>query len=328
MEGLLKLIQPKWEEAKKRKAAYNVPGKAYGIGLALGIYGCGLDGPDGSEAAAELLPNGDVMIYNAWQDHGQGSDLATLTFAYEALRPMGIKTSQIKLDMNDTRNPNSGPSGGSRSNVFTGNSTTVACRMLAQAMQKPDGRYRTYDEMKAENIPLRYDGKWVATACTACSESTAQGEPFPVYMYATFIAEVEVDLKTYKTKCVKLTSAFDVGTIINRVTVDGLNYGGIAQGMGMGLTEDFDDLKVHTSLQKCGIPYPNDVPDDFELLYLETPRPAGLLGQAGVGEGSLTAVHPACLNAIYSAVGARVFRVPAIPERIKAALELKAKAKA
>ncbi len=112
----------------------------------------------------------------------------------------------------------------------------------------------------------------------------------------------------------------DVGTIINRVTVDGQNYGGITQGMGMGLTEDFDDLNVHTSLQKCGIPYPNDVPDDFELLYLETPRPDGLFGQCGCGEVTLTSVHPAASNAIYSAVGARVFRVPAIPERIKAAL--------
>jgi aldehyde oxidoreductase len=328
MDKLLKMIQPKWEEAKKRKAAYNVPGKAYGVGLSLGIYGSGLDGPDASEAAAELLPNGDVRVYNAWQDHGQGSDLGTLTFAHEALRVMGIKPSQIQLDMNDTRNPNSGPSGGSRSNVFCGNAMTVACRMLVQAMKKADGTYRTYDEMKAENIPLRYDGKWVAAAQTACSESTAQGDPFPIYMYGTFVVEVVVDLKTYKTKCVGITSALDVGTIINKVTVDGQNYGGITQAMGLGLTEDFDDLKVHVNLNKCGIPYPNDVPDDFELLYLETPRPLGLLGQAGCGEVSLTALHPACCNAIYSAVGARVFRVPAIPERIKAALELKAAAKA
>ena len=320
MEGLLKLIQPKWEEAKKRKAAYNVPGKAYGIGLALGVYGAGLDGPDGSEAAAELLPNGDVMIYDSWQDHGQGADLATLSFAYEALRPLGVKTSQIKLNMNDTRNPNSGPSGGSRSNLMTGNAITVACRMLVQAMTKADGTYRTYDEMKAENIPLRYDGKWSAAHCTACSETTAQGNPFATYMYGVFLVELEVDTKTYKTKCVKITAAIDVGKIINRVTVDGQNYGGIIQGMGMGLTEDFDDLKAHTSLQKCGIPYPNDAPDDFELLYLETPRPAGLLGQSGVGEVSMTSVHPACANAIYSAVGARVLRMPAIPERIKAAL--------
>jgi aldehyde oxidoreductase len=325
MDKLLKLIQPKWEEAKKRKAAYNVPGKAYGIGLSLGIYGSGLDGPDASEAAAELLPNGDVRVYNAWQDHGQGSDLGTLTFAHEALRKMGIKPSQIQLDMNDTRNPNSGPSGGSRSNVFSGNAMYVACQMLVNAMKKADGTYRTYDEMKAENIPLRYDGKWVAAACTACSESTAQGNPFPIYMYGTFVVEVVVDLKTYKTKCVGITSALDVGTIINKVTVDGQNYGGITQAMGLGLTEDFDDLKVHINLNKCGIPYPNDVPDAFELLYLETPRPLGLLGQAGTGEVSLTALHPACCNAIYSAVGARVFRVPAIPERIKAALELKSK---
>ncbi len=320
MEGLLKLIQPKWEEAKKRKAAYNVPGKAYGIGLALGVYGAGLDGPDGSEAAAELLPNGDVMIYDSWQDHGQGADLATLSFAYEALRPLGVKTSQIKLNMNDTRNPNSGPSGGSRSNLMTGNAITVACRMLVQAMTKPDGTYRTYEEMKAENIPLRYDGKWSAAHCTACSETTAQGSPFATYMYGVFLVELEVDTTTYKTKCSRITAAIDVGTIINRITVDGQNYGGIIQGMGMGLTEDFDDLKVHTSLQKCGIPYPNDAPDDFELLYLETPRPAGLLGQSGVGEVSMTSVHPACANAIYNAVGARVLRMPAIPERIKAAL--------
>jgi len=320
MEGLLKLIQPKWEEAKKRKAAYNVPGKAYGIGLALGVYGAGLDGPDGSEAAAELLPNGDVMIYDSWQDHGQGADLGTLSFAYEALRPLGIKTSQIKLNMNDTRNPNSGPSGGSRSNLLTGNAITVACRMLVQAMTKPDGTYRSYEEMKAENIPLRYDGKWSAAHCTACSETTAQGSPFATYMYGVFLVELEVDTTTYKTRCSRITAAIDVGTIINRVTVDGQNYGGIIQGMGMGLTEDFDDLKVHTSLQKCGIPYPNDAPDDFELLYLETPRPAGLLGQSGVGEVSMTSVHPACANAIYNAVGARVLRMPAIPERIKAAL--------
>jgi hypothetical protein len=80
-------------------------------------------------------------------------------------------------------------------------------------------------------------------------------------------------------------------TIINRITVDGQNYGGITQAMGLGLTEDFDDLNVHTTLAKCGIPFPNDVPDHFELSYIETPRPLGLLGQAGTGEVSLTALH-------------------------------------
>ncbi len=62
-----------------------------------------------------------------------------------------------------------------------------------------------------------------------------------------------MDEKSYKTKCVRLTAALDVGTIINRITVDGQNYGGITQGMGMGLTEDFDDLKVHTSLRPSAV---------------------------------------------------------------------------
>ncbi len=196
MEELLKMTVPKWEEAKKRKAAFNEPGKAYGIGVALGIYGSGLDGPDGSEAAAELLPNGEIRVYNAWQDHGQGSDLSTLTAAYETLKEMGIKTTQIQLDMNDTRNPNSGPSGGSRSNLLSFNAMIVACRMLKEAMRKPDrAGFRTYEEMKAENIPFRYDGKWVAAACTDCKPDTGQGNPFAAYMYGTFIVEVVVDLR-------------------------------------------------------------------------------------------------------------------------------------
>ncbi len=96
MEGAAStLLRPKYEEAKKRcKQLYNVPEKARGVGLALGIYGCGLDGPDGSEAAVELLPDGGVTVYNAWQDHGQGADLGTLTMAHEALRPLGIKPSR------------------------------------------------------------------------------------------------------------------------------------------------------------------------------------------------------------------------------------------
>ncbi len=66
----------------------------------------------------ELTPNG-VTVYDSWQDHGQGADLGTLTIAHEVLRKAGFKPEQIKLVMNDTTLPNSGPAGGSRSNVFS-----------------------------------------------------------------------------------------------------------------------------------------------------------------------------------------------------------------
>jgi aldehyde oxidoreductase len=326
LEQLLDMIRPKWEEAKQRKAAFAKPGKTYGIGLAIGMYGCGLDGPDSSEAAIELTPTG-VTAYNAWQDHGQGSDLSTQTFVHETLRPLGLTPEQIKLVMNRTDLPNSGPAGGSRSNVFVGNAIKVSCEMLLNAMRKPDGSYRSYAEMVAENIPLRYDGKWVAQDCTECDPVTGQGNPFPVYMYEVFLPEVEVDMETGKVQVVKFTTAVDVGTIINRATVDGQIYGGLAQGVGLALTEDFDDLKKHTNLLDCGLPYPRDIPDNMEILYLETPRGEGPYGAAGVGEAPLTAPHPAILNAIYSACGVRVFRVPALPELIKAALDAKAQGK-
>jgi aldehyde oxidoreductase len=327
MTQLFDLVRPKYEEAKKRCAELTTPEKRRGVGISLGIYGCGLDGPDSSEAAVELTPTG-VTAMNSWQDHGQGSDLSTLTFASEFLRPLGLSLEQIRLEMNDTRLPNSGPAGGSRSNVFCGQALRVSCEMLLNAMRKPDGTYRTYKEMVDENIPLRYDGKWVAQACTECSPDTCQGEPFPVYMYEVFMAEVEVDTETGKARVLKVVTAVDVGTIINKATVDGQIYGGLAQGIGLALTEDFDDLETHTTLLDCGLPYPRDIPDDIELLYIETPREQGPLGAAGCGEAPLTALHPAILNAIHNACGVRIFKVPALPEMIKEALDAQATHKA
>lgn len=133
--------------------------------------------------------------------------------------------------------------------------------------------------------------------------------------------EVSVDVKTGKVTVDRFTMAADVGTIINRSVVDGQIYGGLAQGIGLALTEDFEDLEKHTTLARCGIPYNNDIPDDMEILYQETPRPHGPYGAAGVGEVPLTAPHPAILNAIYNATGARITKIPALPEVVKAALD-------
>ncbi|SDF34908.1 molybdopterin-dependent aldehyde oxidoreductase [Sporomusa acidovorans] len=320
-ENMFNRLRPLWEEAKKRCKDFSTPEKKRGVGLALGIYGCGLDGPDSSVAYVELNKDNTVTIYNSWQDHGQGADLGSLTHAHETLRKMGITPEQIKLVLNDTSiTPPSGPSGGSRQNVMTGNAIRVGCEMLVNAMRKADGTYRTYNEMVAENIPVRYEGKWAASMCTDCSPETGQGNPFPVYMYEIFMPEVEVDRKTGKAKVVKFTTIADIGTITNKATTDGQIYGGLAQGIGLALTEDFDDLKKHTSLVGCGLPFIYDIPDDMEIIYNITPREHGPYGAAGVGEAPLTAPHPAILNAIYNACGARVYSVPALPEKIKAAM--------
>lgn len=316
-------LKPKYYEAVERCKEKNADSGdlKYGIGLSLGIYGCGLDGVDASEAFVELLPDNKVLVGSSWEDHGQGADIGALTMAHETLRKAGFKPEDIKLVMNDTAiTPNSGPAGGSRSNVVTGNAIRVGSELLVKAMDKGDGTYYTYDEMKEKGMDTRYDGKWAASMCSNCDMETAQGSPFSNYMYELFMPEVEVDTKTGKVKVVSYHTVADIGTVINKATTDGQIYGGIAQGIGLALTEDFEDLEKHTTLIGCGLPFIEDVPDNFTIDYVETPRESGPYGASGVGEAPLTASHPAILNAIYQACGARVTAIPAKPDKVLDAL--------
>jgi len=313
-------LRPLYQAALKRAKAESTPEKKRGVGISLGIYGCGLDGPDSSEISVELTPEG-VVLASSWEDHGQGADIGALGTCHEALRPLKLAPEKIKLLMNDTGQvPNSGPSGGSRQQVMTGNAIKNGCEMLLNAMRKKDGTYRTYEEMKAENIPLKYSGKWTASMCTPC-DANAQGAPFPVYMYGVFMAEVTVDTQSGKTQVDKYTVMADVGKINNRLAVDGQIYGGVAQGIGLALSEDFEDLKKHTTLAACGIPYINDIPDAFEIHYFENPREHGPFGAAGVGELPLTSSHVAVVNAIKNATGVRITHLPALPEKVLAGLK-------
>jgi aldehyde oxidoreductase len=146
-------------------------------------------------------------------------------------------------------------------------------------------------------------------------------------MYGMFMAEVAVDTKTGKTSVEGYTIVGDVGKINNKLVVDGQIYGGVAQGIGLALTEDFEDLKKHTTMLACGIPYIKDIPDRFDIHYVETPRPEGPFGAAGVGELPLTSSHVAVVNAIYDATGVRITHLPALPEKVLAGLKEKGLAK-
>ena len=319
---MIEKLRPLYKAAKEKAKAETTADVKKGVGISLGIYGCGLDGADSSEIKVALNPDNTVTLYDSWEDHGQGADMGSLGTAHKALMPLGLKPEQIKLVMNDTAiTPNSGPSGGSRQQVVTGNAIKNGCEMLLNAMKKPDGSFRTYDEMKAENIPLSYSGSWTASMCTNCDLETSQGSPFSVYMYGMFMAEVAVDTKTGQTTVEGYTVMADVGKINNRLVVDGQIYGGVAQGIGLALSEDFEDLKKHTSLKACGIPYAKDIPDKFDIHYVETPRPDGPFGAAGVGELPLTSSHVAVVNAIADATGVRIRQLPARPEKVLAGLK-------
>ena len=140
-------------------------------------------------------------------------------------------------------------------------------------------------------------------------------------MYVVYLSEVEVDVKTGKTTVVKMTAAYDVGVIGNKLVVEGQAYGGLQQGIGLALSEDFEDIKTQTTLAKCGFPTIKECPDDVEIMFLETPRKATSHGQSGVGEVVTCSPHVAVINAIDDACGARVRALPATPDKVLAALK-------
>jgi len=317
---MIDILRPKYEAALEKAKAASTNAIKRGVGVSVGVYGCGLDGPDASEVEVGLNPDDTITVYACWQDHGQGADMGCLGTAHEALRPLGLSPDQIRLVLNDTAlAPNSGPSGGSRSQVMTGQAIRVGCEALLTAMRKDDGTYRTCGEMVSEGRPTKYKGQWTAPA-TNCDEN-AQGNPFSVYMYGVFMSEVAVEVATGKTTVEKMTLVADIGKVNNRLVTDGQLYGGIAQGIGLALSEDFEDIEKHSTLRGAGFPYAKQIPDDIELIYVESPRPDGPFGAAGVGELPLTSPHAAIINAIYNACGVRITRLPALPEKVLAGLK-------
>ncbi|MCJ2163406.1 MULTISPECIES: molybdopterin-dependent aldehyde oxidoreductase [unclassified Pseudodesulfovibrio] len=317
---MIDILRPAYKEAQKRAAENSTDAVKRGVGVSIGVLCAGLDGPDHGSADIELNRDGTVTLYTTWQDHGQGADSGVTGTAHEALRPLNMAPEDIRLVLNDTsRCPDGGPSGGSRSQVIIGRAIIDACEKLIAAMTGSDGGFLTYEEMTRQGKALRYSGSWTVPA-EPCDEN-GQGRPFIFYMYGLFMAEVAVTLETGFTEVEKMTLVADIGTVGNKLVVDGQMYGGIAQGIGMALFEDYEDIEKHSTLLGAGFPYIKQIPDDMELIYVETPRPEGPFGASGMGELPLTTPHAAVINAITQACGVRITDLPARPEKILAALK-------
>jgi aldehyde oxidoreductase len=170
------------------------------------------------------------------------------------------------------------------------------------------------------HIPVKHVGKWTAPAEFPNFVDNMQGNPYTVYQWCVFLAEVEVEVATGKTTVLKMTCCGDHGVIGNKLSVDGQFFGSLSQGIGLALSEDFEDIQKHSTMHSAGFPFIKDVADDLELHYQQTPRPHGPFGAAGVGEGPLISSHAAIIKGIYNACGVRIIHLPAYPQKVLAAL--------
>jgi aldehyde oxidoreductase len=153
-------------------------------------------------------------------------------------------------------------------------------------------------------------------------DENGQGLPYAEYGFGAHLAEIEVDLELGTVKVLGLTASHDVGRAINPTLVEGQIEGGVAQGLGMALMEEFIPGKGE-NLHDYLIPTIGDVPH-IESILIESPSPIGPFGAKGIGEQALIPAAPAILNALYDAVGVRIPKLPATPDRVRAAIRAKA----
>ena len=153
----------------------------------------------------------------------------------------------------------------------------------------------------------------------AMDTKTGQGKPFSTYVYATQIAEVEVDDETGQVDILRISAAHDCGTPINPMLVEGQVEGGIAMGIGYALQEEIlfaeDGSQINPNLTNYIMPTSMDMPE-IDVDIVDNYDPTGPFGAKGVGEPTAVPTAAAILNAIYDAVGVRITSLPATPEKI------------
>ena len=153
---------------------------------------------------------------------------------------------------------------------------------------------------------------------------TGRGNLSATYIFGAQGAEVEVDLETGKVKILRFVAAHDVGKVISKQTVEGQIYGGIAQGLGYALSEEYkthDGRNLNPNFLDYKIFSAPDMDFPIHIECIETDDKEGPFGAKGVGEPGLVPTAPAIGNAIYDAIGVRIRDLPITPEKILAALE-------
>ncbi len=313
--------------------------KRRGAGIACMWYGIGntvIANP--SSMTVGLRRDGRFVLYNGAVDIGQGTCTILPQICADALGVPVALIDQVLADTDLTLD--AGKSSASRQTFVSGNAARAAgadlrAKLLALLGMPADGRIRVAGSRlegeaagRAAAVDLatlpadaRGDvalGEGYFNPPTVPLDGDGQGVPYATYGFAAQFAEVEVDVELGTVRVLAIHAAHDVGRAINPTQVEGQIHGGIAQGLGLALMEEYFAGRTD-NLHDYLIPTAGDVPP-ITVHLVEDPEPLGPYGAKGVGEPALVATAPAILNAIHHATGVRVDRVPATPDRLRAAL--------
>jgi CO/xanthine dehydrogenase Mo-binding subunit/aerobic-type carbon monoxide dehydrogenase small subunit (CoxS/CutS family) len=332
----LAALKPHWTRALAE--AQGRPGR--GVGVASCWYGCGNTAlPNPSTIRIGLSHRGEVILHQGATDIGQGSNTVITQIASQAL---GLPLSAFRLVGPDTAlTPDAGKTSASRQTYVSGRAAKAAAEGLRAALllraNAGEGAILALDgasvvitdrgttaRIDLSTLPPDRFGQALSAEetydpPTTRLDSDGQGAPYAVYGYGAQMVELQVDRALGTVKLLKITAAHDLGRVINPTLARGQIEGGIAQGIGLALMEEYLPARTE-NLHDYLIPTFGDVPP-IESLLIEVPDPEGPFGAKGLGEHVLIPTAPAILNAIAHATGAEITRVPALPHRICEALE-------
>jgi aerobic carbon-monoxide dehydrogenase large subunit len=318
------------EQASRRAAGGP---RQLGVGLSSYVEVSG-GGPGGEYGAVEVTPAGGALVRTGSSASGQGH---RTTWAMLASEQLGIPVERIEVVAGDTDRVARGTGTmGSRSAQTGGlavhraatavvrKARELAARLLEASpddvvLDPAAGRFHlagapAVGRSWAELAGAAGDGELAAEASLDATE--------PTFPFGAYLAVVEVDLDTGLVRLRRLVGVDDAGRLLNPLLARGQLHGGIAQGVGQALFEEFryDDRAnpLTGSLPAYGLPSAPELPA-FELVELETPTPVNELGVKGLGEAGAIGAPPAVLNAVVDALaplGVRHLDMPATPERV------------
>jgi CO/xanthine dehydrogenase Mo-binding subunit len=335
-------LRPRWQAARVEAAAFNAREGGplrRGVGVAGMWYGCGNTSlPNPSTVRVGLKRSGRIALHQGAVDIGQGSNTIVTQICADA---MVAPVAQFDLVSGDTAiSPDCGKTSASRQTFVTGKAAYMAGSKLRSEILKLagacDGATIEFGEgcvavvenekrkvLALAELPSDVHGYVITCEATfdpptSALDENGQGSPYAVFGFGAHLAEIEVDVELGTVRVLKVTAAHDVGRAINPTLIEGQIEGGIAQGLGMALMEEFFPGKGE-NLHDYLIPTAGDIPP-VESILIEDPSSIGPFGAKGIGEQAVIPTAPAILNAIHDAIGVRIHKTPATPDRVRAAI--------
>jgi carbon-monoxide dehydrogenase large subunit len=339
------LARIEWSKLNATLAQRRHNGEMVGAGLAMFVEKSGLGPSDGVTVTVE--PSGDVEVVTGGASLGQGFETVMAQICADAL---GVDYRRIRVVHGRTDRIEHGIGAhATRATVMTGSATHVAAlkvralaiEVAAQLLQASSaeltitqGRVSRKDTPAGPSLELSEIARRLASGSEVLNGRepglAAEGwfhTEHMTYPYGVHIAVVAIDRGTGAVTVEKYLIAYDVGRAVNPMLVEGQLVGGMAQGLGGALSEEFrydergEPLAV--TFADYLVPTLHDVPAIDVLLAQDAPSPRNPLGLKGAGEGGVNAVGAAIASAIDDAIGrpGTIVALPVTPSRLKALID-------